>query len=1030
MTLRSTTYLGAGLAALGALACFAAEPPAIQETISFNGHIRPILSDKCFACHGPDANKRKAELRLDQPPQAGVAQKAIAAGDPGASALVKRILSADPEEQMPPPDQEKQLTPEQKDLLFAWVAQGAPYEAHWSHIPLPPNPASTPESPGATANPIDAFILRKLDREGVAAAGEADKITLARRLHWDLLGIPPTPQAVQTFVESTDPGAYDALVDSLLASPHFGERMAMDWLDVVRYADSNGYHSDEFRSVSAYRDYVINAFNQNMPFDQFTREQLAGDLLPHATREQKVASGYNRLNQITAEGGAQAKEYLAKYAADRVRTTSTAWLGTTMACAECHDHKFDPFTTREFYQFEAFFADVEEQGVYGSGGIWEPRMYLPTPEEEAREAAFAAEIQTLQTTLATDTPELQAARKAWEAALSGQREGSVQPWVRPAPASITAQGETTFLAMPDKRILASGPERETDEYTIQLPGQAGPVSAIMLEVLDDILLGGVSRGGGNFLLTNVTASWRGPGQAESTPVSFASAAADYEQEGFPVSNVLDADVKSGWSADSHLKRGNHAIVLRLAQPIALEKDGVLEVRLYFNSSFAGHQVDSFRLGWTAEPVAARTPWPALPAAVRTALSTDLPARTAEYQQALAKYFLATTPALDGERGALAKAEGGLTALRGAMLTTLISQARPEPRTIRVLARGNWQDETGEIVEPATPASLPALGVTDRRANRLDLANWLVRRDNPLTARVTMNRLWKRFYGTGISKILNDVGAQGEWPSHPELLDWLAVEFMDSGWDLKHMVRLMVTSAAYRRTSEAPPELRGRDPYNRLLARQSRYRVEAELVRDGALALSGLLTETVGGRSVFPYQPEGYYANCNTFGGVLAYETEKDANQYRRGLYSFWKRTFLHPSLLAFDAPSREECTAERPISNTPLQALVLLNDPTYVEAARAFAQRIMAEGGEQSDDRIALAFAYALSRAPRPEEMALLRDLYHEHLMEYTNDPASAEALLKIGNTPVPEGQNPVDLAAWTSVARVILNLHETITRS
>lgn len=1030
MRLRSSKYLGVGLAVLTAFPCVAADSPPIPENISFNRHIRPILSDKCYACHGPDANKRKADLRLDQPPQAGAEQKAFVAGNPEASELVKRILSTDPDKQMPPPEQEKQLTQAQKDLLTAWIAQGAVYEAHWSHIPPTIVPANMPGELGTVQNPIDAFILHKLKQEGVAPAAEADKVTLVRRLYWDILGIPPAPKVVQDFVASTDPGAYDALVDSLLASPHYGERMAMDWLDVVRYADSNGYHSDEFRSVSAYRDYVINAFNNNMPFDQFTREQLAGDLLPNPTREQKVASGYNRLNQITAEGGAQEKEYLAKYAADRVRTTSTTWLGTTMACAECHNHKFDPITTKEFYQFEAFFADVDEKGVYGSGGIWEPRMYLPTPEQERQEAALTADIQAHQTTLAMDTPALQEARKAWESNLSSQRAGSIQPWIRPEPVSITAQGETKFLVTPDKRILASGPEKETDEYTIQLPGQDGPISAVMLEVLDDILLGGVSRGGGNFLLTNFTATWRGPGQTEGKPLNFISASADYEQQGFPVTNVLDADVKSGWSADSHLKRGNHAIVFRLAEPVALQAGGVLEIRLYFNSSFAGHQIDSFRLGYTADTVAARTPWPILPQAIRSTLVADRSARTPEREQALTSYFLATTPALDGPRNALAKTQADLTNLHNAMATTLITQARPQPRTIRVLARGNWQDETGEVVEPGTPAAFPALGVTGRRANRLDLANWLVRRDNPLTARVTMNRLWKRFYGTGISKILDELGAQGEWPTHPELLDWLAVEFMDSGWDMKHMVRLMVTSEAYRRTSESSPEQRSHDPYNRLVAHQSRFRVEAELVRDGALAMSGLLSETIGGRSVFPYQPEGYYANCNTFGGVLAYDTEKDANQYRRGLYSFWKRTFLHPSMLAFDAPSREECTAERPISNTPLQALVLLNDPTFVEAARAFAQRIMAEGGDQSDDRIALAFSYALSRAPRPEELALLRDLYQEHLMEYTNDPAAAEALMKTGNLPVPEGGNPVDLAAWTSVTRVILNLHETITRN
>lgn len=1024
MNQRSAMYLGVTLAALAALTARAAEPTQAPETLSFNRHIRPILSDKCFACHGPDSHARKGDLRLDRPQPDGTVQSIIVAGNPEASELVKRILSTDPEEQMPPPSQEKQLTPAQKELLATWIAQGAPYEAHWSYIPPVLNAANMPENLGLVENPVDAFVGRKLDREGVTAMGEADKTTLVRRLYWDLLGVPPRPEVAEAFVASTEPGAYEALVDSLLASPQYGERMAMDWLDVVRYADSNGYHSDEFRKISAYRDYVIDAFNENMPFDQFTREQLAGDLLPNATRAQKVASGYNRLNQITAEGGAQAKEYLAKYAADRVRTTATTWLGTTMGCAECHDHKFDPVTTKEFYQFEAFFADIEEQGVYGSGGIWEPRMYLPTPEQETREAALTSEIQGLTSTLATNTPALDSARISWVSQVSAEREGSRQPWVRPTPVSISAQGETVFQVMPDKRILASGPEKAKDEYTVVLPGGGEHVSAIQLEIIDDVSLRGVSRGGGNFILTNFTVAWRGPGQSEVQAIKLATAKADYEQEGFPVSNVLDDNAKSGWATDSHLKRGNHGILFTLADPMILEPGGTLEVKLYFNSSFDGHEIDSFRIGVTSDPVAVRTPWAILPSPVKHALHDPSQGKV------VTDYFLATTPMLDSERNALAKATDNLTALRGTMETTLVSQARPEPRPIRVLPRGNWQDDTGELVEPATPAVLPALGVTDRRANRLDLANWMVRRDNPLTARVTMNRLWKRFYGTGISKILDDVGGQGEWPTHPDLLDWLAVEFMDSGWDMKHMVRLMVTSEAYRRTSEASPELRNRDPYNRLLARQSRFRIEAELVRDGALAISGLLSPIVGGRSVFPYQPEGYYANCNTFGGVLGYDTEKDANQYRRGLYTFWKRSFLHPSLLAFDAPTREECTADRPISNTPLQALVLLNDPTYVEAARVFAQRIMAEGGEQSDDRIKLAFAYALSRTPSAEELGLLRDLYHQHLLEYTEDPTAAQAVLKTGNAPVPEGQDPIDLAAWTSVTRVILNLHETITRS
>jgi len=1017
--------LGAGLVALlPGVAGAGIDGPA--DKVGFNRDVRPILSDKCYACHGPDANTRKGDLRLDIPPPEGQSVEAIVAGDPDASALIHRITTTDVDDQMPPVDQKKQLTDNEKSVLRQWISQGASYEPHWAYIPPEVNAAHLT----AGEVPIDTLVGRKLARMGVASTPETDRRTLIRRLYWDLLGVPPTPEAVADFVNDAAPEAYERLVDGLLQSPHYGERMAMEWLDVVRYADSNGYHSDEFRSISAYRDYVINAFNTNMPFDQFTREQLAGDLMPDPSREQLIASGYNRLNQITAEGGAQAKEYIAKYAADRVRTTTAVWLGATMGCAECHDHKFDPLSTKDFYAFSAFFADIEEDGVYRSGAKWAPFMYLPTPEESQREAELTAAITGLDATLAQSTPALEVAQSAWESqtALS-KRNVQATRWQVLRPADVTAQGETTFRVLEDGRVLAAGEAQERDVYTVRVPTDGSTIESLMLEVFNHPELNGLSRGGSNFVLTQFEANYRGPDGQEASPLALAYALADYSQDRFPVGDALNGDKNRGWAVDGHLKKEDHLAVFALRESLVTAPGGTLEIALHFESGHKFHQSDCFRLRYTRDANDV-TPWAVLPEAIREALDVPRAARTEAQVQELGNYFRAITPQLHPERVARDTRVAELEALKAGMATTLIAKSLPEPRVVRVLPRGNWLDESGEVVLPDTPKILPALGVNGRRATRLDLANWIVREDNPLTARVTMNRLWKRFYGTGISKVLDDLGAQGEWPTHPQLLDWLATEFVDSGWNMKHMVRLMVTSKTYRQSSETNDAILAKDPYNRLFARQSRYRVEAELIRDGALAMSGLLAPHIGGRSVFPYQPEGYYANCNTFGGVLAYDTDTGDDQYRRGLYTFWKRSFLHPSLLAFDAPNREECTAERTISNTPLQALVLLNDPTYVETARVFAERIMAEAGERSDDRISLAFRYALSREPDAQELEVLRALYHKHLMEYTEDKAAATALTRAGMAPTLSDLDAADVAAWTSVTRVILNLHETITRS
>jgi len=750
-----------------------------DEAIRFNRDIRPILSDNCFFCHGPDAGTREADLRLDtaeglfgEQPGEGP----VVAGDVEASELVRRIRSEDAGEVMPPPGAHKELSAEQRDLLEAWVREGADFEGHWAFEPV----ALPSDDQTSSTAAIDAAIDRRVGEQGLPIAPRTDRVTLLRRLHFDLIGLPPTPDEAEAFLSDMSADAYERLVDRLLASPHYGERMAMWWLDLVRYADTVGYHGDQQMSVSPFRDYAIAAFNGNMPFDQFTIEQIAGDLLPEPTREQQIAAGYNRLGMMSAEGGVQPKEYLAKYIAERVRNVSGAWLGITLGCAECHDHKFDPFTTRDFYRFEAFFADIKERGLY-AGGDWGPKMRLPTAEQEGRLAELDAAIAAL---------------------------------------------------------------KEQDE---------------------------------------------------------------------PPQEDVDALVKQR------------------------------------------------------------------------------------------------------------------EAVEAAVLTTLVTET-VEPRMVRVLARGNWMDESGDEVTPGFPESLAGEPHTDARLTRLDLARWIVDRRNPLTARVLVNRLWALLFGEGLSRRLDDVGAQGEWPSHPGLLDRLAADFMAQGWDVKRLVKAIVMSEAYQRSSVAAPEVLAADPGNRWLARQGRFRLDAELVRDNALAVSGLLVRRIGGESVFPYQPVGYWAYLNF--PTRQWQQDQGDDPYRRGLYTHWQRQYLHPSLLAFDAPSREECTAKRARSNTPLQSLALLNDPSYVEAARVFAQEILARGGGSERERIDFAFQRAVTRPATDEEAAVLESLLADQREAYAADPEAATALLAVGEAAVPEALDAAELAAWTNVARAILNLHEVVTRN
>jgi hypothetical protein len=817
-----------------------AEAP-LPPVVEFNRDIRPILSDNCYACHGPDKNQRKADLRLDTEEGAFAdrgGDRVLVPGKPDESELYLRITAPEKGEKkrMPPAKFGKKLTARQTELVRRWIEQGAKWQKHWSL--LPPRRPDVPKVSNDSwpRNDIDRFILARLEQEEMRPSPEADRHTLLRRLSFDLTGLPPTPQAIDDFAGDRSSNAYERVVDRLLASPHYGERMAMYWLDLVRYADTAGYHSDNHRDVWMYRDYVIRAFNNNLPFDRFSTEQLAGDLLPNATAEQKVASGYNRLLQTTEEGGAQAREYTAKYAADRVRNAASVWLGATMGCAECHDHKFDAYSTKDFYRFAAFFADVKEKAVGR-----QDQTPLPTHEQAEQLRRLDEQMAAAKKTLDTPTPQLDEAAAKWE---QGLKPADVQKLPKP---------------------------------------------------IADIL--------------KVEAGKRSPAQ----------------------------------------------------------------------------------------------------------------------KQALAAHYRTIAPELDAPRKHLAELQRQKDALVKTIPTTLVTES-VAPRMMRILPRGNWLSDAGEVVDPGVPASLLPLEIKDRRLTRLDLARWLTSPEHPRFGRVFVNRLWKLMFGQGLVRTMEDFGSQGAWPTHPELLDWLAVEFRDSGWNVKHVLKLMVMSATYRQTSTVTEQARQRDPYNYLLARQARFRLDAEMIRDNALAVGGLLSRKVGGPSVKPYQPAGYWALLNF--PKREWQNDKGEGLYRRGVYTYWCRTFPHPSMLAFDAPSREECTVERPRSNTPLQALVLLNDPSYVEAARAFAEHVLRDGGKETGSRLQYAYRRALGRPARPEEVAVLSELYERHLKQYQADQAAAQGVQTVGDHPAAKDLDAAELAAWTSVTRVLLNLHETMTRN
>ena len=1007
------------LAAISTSASAADAPiPARPE---YNRDVRPILADACFRCHGFDKATRKADLRLDVR-EAAIEERdgirAIVPGKVDVSELWKRLHSKDEDEVMPPPDAHRQLTARDKAIVKKWIEQGAEYQAHFAYIP-PAKPAvpKVDMGPWKSGNPVDAFIRSRHLEVGLAPAKEADRVTLARRLTLDLTGLPPKPEEIDSFVNDASPDAYEKLVERLLSSPHFGERMAVWWLDLVRFADTIGYHSDNPKNVWPYRDYVIRSFNENKRFDRFTIEQLAGDLLPDATQETRVASAYNRLILSTEEGGAQPKQYEAKYLVDRVKSIGTTWLAQTFMCAECHDHKFDPVTTRDFYSIGAFFADIQEPSV----GKQESGMVVAAPEHEAKLAALDKSAADFRAQLDAPNHDLDAKQTQWE-----KDNADGQPdvaWTVVRPSAVASEKGSTIVLRDDNTMKVDGPATpETDTYRISVQLPAG-ATGVKLETLPSGSLpgGGPGRAGnGNFVITEFSIT------QEKKALKISNATATYEQPGFPVKAAIDGknQPQKGWAVMGNPVKEASAY-FELAESPAAPADVIVTISQIHGTH---HTLGKFRISATTAPRPVRAPNSAMPPEVLAALKTAPEARNPEQKKKLTTHFRSIAPELSALRNSIAQTEKERAELEKSLPRVLVSNKNAS-RTVRILPRGDWQNEKGDIVQPATPRFLPTVmeSTPEKRLTRLDLAQWLVKRENPLTARVFVNRLWKQFYGAGLSRTLEDMGTQSEIPSNPALLDWLAVEFMDRGWDVKSMVRLVVTSDAYRQSSIASKESIARDPQNRELARQTRWRLDAEFIRDNALRLSGLLVDKIGGPSVKPYQPAGYWENLNF--PTREWQNDTNENQWRRGLYIWWQRSYVHPAMLAFDAPTREECSADRVRSNIPQQALVLLNDPQFVEAARAFAGRMLKEGGTTPADRIAWAWKTATNRTATPEEIGVLSGLLSRHQQAFEKDAKQPETFLTIGLKPVEQGIAKAELAAYTSVARAILNLHETVTR-
>jgi len=980
------------------LAALLLVPPLSAQSVEFSRDIRPILSERCFACHGPDASHRQAGLRFDL--EGGA--KAVG------GEILRRIASDDPLERMPPPTSGKpRLTAREMELLGAWIRQGAPWQPFWSFIP-PRRPAMPPVQDASwVKNPIDRFILARLEREGLHPSPEAEKRLLIRRVSLDLTGLPPTPAEVQAFLADSSANAYETVVDRLLASPRYGERMAFRWMEAARYGDSNGYQTDGARDMWRWRDWVIDAFNRNMPYDRFTIEQLAGDLLPNATLDQRIASGFNRNHRTTGEGGIIPEEYRVEYVADRAQTTSIVWLGLTVGCARCHDHKYDPIAQKDFYRLFAYFNQVpNEHGFVWNYGPEEPFVKAPLPDQQKKLADLDAGVESSRRAYQALEPQLRAAQTHWE--------------------SVEARHAADWTPARDLVFHSEVPgtfNGDAAEFSYLQPftysawiKPAAPDGAILTR-LDDYM---ESQGHGLYLM-----------------------------KGRVRMHLTHRFTDLGWRVESaepvSLNQWHHVLVTydgkRMASGVRIYVDGESrETRILFDQNTEPfHKKDTpIRVGagggmkFDGSIRDARIYKRALPPAEAAAVfvtesipdiaAIPAPQRSKAQQAKLDLAFLDTAAPAEIRQalGTMEKAQAERDAFYEQIPTVMV-MADGARRDTFVLKRGAY-DAPGENVTPGIPA---ALGGPDC-ADRLCLAQWLTSRANPLTARVTVNRFWQSYFGVGIVKTVDDFGSQGEWPVHPELLDWLAVELMESGWNVKAMQKLMVMSATYRQSSVIPPALLEKDPDNRLLARGPRLRLGPEAIRDQALAVSGLLVEKVGGPSVKPYQPAGLWQELS---GDKGYVQSKGADLYRRSLYTYWKRTVPPPYMMNFDSPNREQCAVSESRTNSPLQSLNLMNDVTFLEAARKMAERMIVEGGATERARLAYGYALVLARTPAGRQAEVLARAFDKFAAEFRADPAAAAAFLRLGESPGRPGLDAAELAAYTSIASLILNMDEAITK-
>lgn len=1041
------------------LVCGAEEIP---EKVRFNEHVRSILSDKCFHCHGPDEKTIKGKLQLHTFEKAtgNLSKKgkrfAIVPGNVQESTLWNRINTTDQDDIMPPPESHKTLNAYEKAVLKKWIEQGAEYEDHWAFIPV--KNAKVPETDSKWGkSPIDKFVLDRLEKAGLTPQKEANKESLIRRLTFDITGLPPTLAEIDAFIDDKSPNAYEKLVDRLLASSSYGEHMARYWLDAARYGDTHGLHLDNYRSMWPYRDWVINAFNKNMPFDQFTVEQLAGDLLPNRTLENQVASGFNRCNVTTSEGGSIAEEYYVRYAVDRTSTTSTVWLGLTAGCATCHDHKFDPISMKEFYSMYAFFNNITENAMDGNKDKVPPFVYIMSDEDKQKIKELDEQIAKLNNDL-----------KPW-----GKNSQLYKDWL------AKAEKNEIELKKPEKPYLSLRFE-EIKSLEIPMEGSAAPTAhlkskelniskhitngksgqALRLDGQDFVEIGefanfekdqGFSYGGwikhnglnGATLIskmdnTSYHRGWDLYFQDDKAAVHLIN---DWPGDALKVATKKKVP-RNKWvhvfvTYDGSASPDGIKIFFNgKAQDLAVEKKSLTKTikskatlnigRRYTSAPFKGEIDDVMIFDRTLTPLEVVALYGKLP--VEGILKQEEAKRNNKQKDELHKFYLEYFSEGFKEVDAkLKKMKAQKTHIENSSPTTLVMEERKEPRGAYILERGQY-DQPREKVEPATPAFLPPFP-KDAPKNRLGFAQWLLLKDHPLTSRVTINRIWQQFFGTGIVKTAEDFGSQGQWPSHPDLLDHLSWKFMNEGWDIKKMVKYIVMSDSYKQDVTVTDKALKKDPYNRLISRGPRFRLDAEAIRDNALFVSGLLIDKVGGEPVKPYQPEGVWKAVAYVGSnTRIFTQDKGDKLYRRSLYTFIKRTAPPPMMAAFDAPNRESCTVRRERTNTPLQALQLMNDVQYVEAARVFATKIFKENKSDSN-RIKIMFRSLTARFPSEIEQNIILKSLAAIRAEYKDAPKKAEELLAHGESPVDKSIPAVELASWTLLANQLFNLDEVITK-